>query len=163
MAQDLGVTSRGGLLRRLPANASLEQQIAAINNVFQQLNTWNGVVVLTGTTTLGSAGDSITTKTIAHNLGFKPTVQAFLNDASISFIDNGGHTNIPLPAWLGLDINSAVSGGVVQTAFIDVMVDATNVYFNLYNATGSAIGDLDITYYLMRLNTAAALPVDPAA
>src|SRR5690606_5014290 len=91
-------------------------------------------------------------KSIEHNLGYKPVVHAFLNDASPSFNNISG-ANIPLPSWIGLDLDNLVSGAIVQTAFIDVMASDTHVYINLYNGTGNAISALTFTYYLMRLST----------
>jgi hypothetical protein len=67
-----------------------------------------------------------------HNLGYKPQIIAFMNDVSIASASLT-HIDIPLPTWGDLTVASEVN---FQT-WIQAMVDSTNVYFFLYNATGS--------------------------
>lgn len=99
-------------------------------------------LVASETVELIASGATLTTTTAAHNLGYAPLVEAAINDATVSGIS--GLVNVPLP----LIVQGSTSGGnVLIQMWLFPLVDATNVYFQLYNATGNSIS-LGITYYL---------------
>lgn len=81
--------------------------------------------------------------TIAHNLGYKPAIVAFL-EAGVA---SGART--PLPTWTSATRDDA-NGFVKFNTWINAEVDGTNVYIRFFNATGAAVGPLNVTYYLLQ-------------
>jgi hypothetical protein len=105
-------------------------------------------VVGQGTVEVTSSGVAATNYTIAHNLGFSPTVVAFLNSVDIGGLAN--NIDIPLPTWLDISVNGDLAGNVVFGAWIDHAVDDTNYYIKIYNGTGVATDTYPVKYYLLQ-------------
>lgn len=95
-------------------------------------------IVSSGTASIAFAADGTTeTTTIAHGLGYKPIVFAFINQSGIS-------QTLP---HVGVYIGGANAGKTYQ--IISWGVDSTNVYFyNQSQLQGTA--SPDITYYLLQ-------------
>lgn len=143
---DTGLPMTGGFLRPLPPNASREDQVAAINEILAKLNSWNGVIVRQDTTNITVTGPARETFTVPHNLGYAPVPQAFLNAVDLTPLED---VNIPLPAWLSI---GSSGGNVVFPIWVSIYTDDTNLYIDVFNATGLAIGTFPVTYYLLRIN-----------
>lgn len=104
-------------------------------------------VVKSGITTIQSDGSPTNWSTTPHNLGYTPTVLAYLNDVSIAGVSSTG--NIPLPTYLGLTVDT-VNDVVILRSWIHADVDDTNLYIILYNSQGGVISPYEIKYYLLR-------------
>src|SRR5690348_15221307 len=80
-------------------------------------------------TALDDGSTNLSVNTVAHNLGFVPYVTAQMNGSSATGI-TGLVTNF-LPGFSLLSVSgSGGSGGYIQfNDWIQVMADATNVYF----------------------------------
>lgn len=102
-------------------------------------------LVLTCPMTVTNNGATLTTATLAHGLPFVPVVEASIDNANTT-IAGGTATgaSIPLPTFTSASIAGAqVQFGTWLTAF----GDATNVYVNMLNATGSPV-TITVTCYL---------------
>lgn len=102
-------------------------------------------------------GSTLTTATVAHNLGYAPKVEADLENATIT-IAGGTVTgaNVPIPLFTDASIDTikstALNGGVALGAIIFqtwvyAFADETNVYVNFLNATGLP-SSIEVTVYL---------------
>lgn len=102
-------------------------------------------IVQTGVTLVGATSSPTNWATVAHNLGYTPTAEAYLDGVSLGGIFGDGVLQLPT------FINSTTTGGVVQfNSYMFVASDNTNVYFIVFNATGGAISDFYVKYYLKR-------------
>ena len=137
------------------------QQTAFINQNFQAiaatLETNSFRIVDDGVVAVSSNGATASWSTYAHNLGFAPIPFAYLTNVNLSGITSAG--NIPLPTFTNLNIDTlkstALNGGVacpidIFGTWMEAVADETNLYVVLYNATGSAIGPLDVQFYLVQ-------------
>lgn len=108
-------------------------------------------LVVVGYTSISSDGSTVGQQTIPHNLGYKPSVMAFLNNVDVS--GSGGLTissvDIPLPTYASTAIDTGGTPQVRFTTWIHAMANNTNLYILTYNATGSSFS-LPIKYYLLR-------------
>ena len=94
-----------------------------------------------------SDGSTMTTLQVAHNLGYVPKVEAYLNDLENPEIP-GTLLSMPLPTWTGLFIDTGADPQVQFDTWLYVAgADDTNVYFQLANSTGVALAYV-ITFYL---------------
>jgi hypothetical protein len=91
-------------------------------------------------------GSAITVTTYNHNLGFAPSIIAFLNDVNVSSV--GAHENLALPTWLDVNIDT-VNDVVKFGLYLSTSVTTTDAHFILLNATG-ATGSLPIKFYLLQ-------------
>jgi len=92
--------------------------------------------------TLVNDGSTLTTGSIAHGLNYVPVVELLFENASLTIAGGGGSVTgatVPGPFFAGADIGSDVSGVVSFTSWIYAFADATNIYVNMLNATGSPI------------------------
>lgn len=83
------------------------------------------------------------TTTIAHGLSYKPAVIAFL-EAGIAV-----GARMPLPTWTSLtrdDVNNVI----VFRTWINVEVDATNLYIRYFNSLATVDGPCIVHYYLLQ-------------
>lgn len=147
----LGLALNGGMLQNLPANSSQADLAALLNQIVDKLNSWIGVIVFVDTTAISSDGSARTTFTIPHNLGFAPEPHAFINGVNVS--GSGGAknltaVNIALPNWLSV---TQSGGDVVFPIWCSIYTDDVNFYIDVFNATGNAMGSIDVTFYLTRL------------
>ena len=141
---------KGGMLTRIPPNATSEDQITGLNDVIDKLNTWNGVVVKEGTAKVAISSAANQVWSYPHGLGYAPSPFAFLNGVGLSILPST-KLNIPLPTYL-IASSSLVPGAVVETITLKCLVDDENFYILAFNATGVALsGVWPIRYYLMRL------------
>lgn len=101
-------------------------------------------VVKTGTTTLSrNAGTRTQTQTVAHNLGYRPAVLAFLDIDGVFY---------PIP-FLDVNPNSGSEDGYVREK-VELYVDSTNIVFTVegyrsFYADSSFSST--IRYYLLRI------------
>lgn len=102
-------------------------------------------LVATCPVTITNNGSDLTTVTVPHGLSFIPLVEGSIDDASDT-IESGPVTGVSV-AFPTIQ-QAVVSGGVVQVPIlIYALSDATNIYVNLLNATGSPVS-YSITCYL---------------
>jgi hypothetical protein len=92
-----------------------------------------------------NSGTTVTFTTTPHGLGYAPLIDASINNTTISGI--GSNLNQPLPTWLAADIGGTTPGVVSFNIYLSAVVDATNVYFLMLNATGNP-KTITVTYYL---------------
>lgn len=146
MTIPLGLSLGGGILQNLPADSSLLEVIAALNQAIDKMNTWDGVIVQDGITDVEVSANPQSLGLLAHGLTFTPVIEADLNNIGIAF--TGSTTlSLPLPAFL----QAGISGGNVNfQAYMFAIADATNIYFYSFNATGVDLGTFQVTYRLKR-------------
>lgn len=154
----VGLPLLGKQLPTIPPNASHEEQISIINDIINKLNNNTQEVVKSATVQFGITGAATQVLTVAHNLGYKPRVFAYLNSVTITLgTGTYAHVDIPLPTYLSSNIPGGGGGpGALPIAFytwLDCFVDATNVYFVHRSGDPTIILTLPITYYLTRQAT----------
>lgn len=152
----LGQAFAGGMLPTIPPNATQSDTIAAINSIINKLNTWDGVVVQSGTVEVPVTSAAQNLTTIPHGLGYLPVINASINNLGLIFTPVTGPVitikdfSLPLPNFLaGAQI---VSGGIAFDGWMTALVDETNIYFFSLNGTGNDLGIFDVTYYLQRIS-----------
>jgi len=104
-----------------------------------------GIIVLT----VGGNASTLNTASAPHGiLTYIPKVEADLEGATITTA-GGSATGaaVPLPAFTSASIGGVTAGVVTFGSWLQAFTDATNVYVNLYNATGSSI-TVTVTCYL---------------
>lgn len=97
-------------------------------------------IVDEGTTTVTSVADDIGVTTIAHGLSYVPMIFAFMDD---------GVTSKPLPTWTAMNTDT-VNNRLYFQGWLDCASDATNIYFQHYDALGSSGTEFAIKYYLLQ-------------
>lgn len=102
-------------------------------------------IVKTDTILVDFIDAPVSVLSVAHNLGFAPIPMAFL----IGVTDGAASGNFPFPVTLGLDTTS-VPGTILNTSYVRVASDTVNVYFEIFNATGSELGVFNVRYYLLQ-------------
>jgi hypothetical protein len=127
----------------------------------QAFNTQSGILagnarlVKTGVTTAvipnGISGQITTTiTTVAHNLGYAPLAQAYLNNANIS--GSVQHVNLALPFIISAGDNTGGTGGAPDyigiISFMQYATDATNFYVVTYSSGSMTATSINVTYYL---------------
>lgn len=105
-------------------------------------------IVVIGNTSVSSDGSTQNWTTVAHNLGYKPLIMAFLNNVNLSGIATG--VNIMLPSFGDGSIITGANNEVRFTTWIFCAANNSNAYFVMYNSTGSSVSSLPIKYYLLR-------------
>jgi hypothetical protein len=92
---------------------------------------------------------TLTTTTVAHNLGYAPKAVAVLNNSQIN---GGGAYNIQLPAPLSLGDNTGATGGAPEylgfVSYMGYATDGTNFYVLTYSSGGMVGTTYLVTYYL---------------
>lgn len=102
-------------------------------------------MVQSGTVAVINDGSTVTVTTIAHGLGYAPLAEGSINNASAT--DIGGLVNVPLPTFLVAHIDAVTPKVDFRVWLGAPIVDATNVYFQVLNSTGTPI-TVTVTYYL---------------
>lgn len=95
-------------------------------------------------------GSPLTTTSFSHGLYFTPIVLISLDNASES-IAGGTATGVKLPGpfFTSASIGGVTAGVVTFATWVYGFADATNVYINFLNATGTAT-TVNVTYYLLQ-------------
>jgi hypothetical protein len=97
---------------------------------------------------------TLTTTTVAHNLGYRPKAVAMLNNSAIN---GGGSYNIHLPAPLSLGDNTGGTGGAPEylgiVSYMGYATDGTNFYVLTYTSGGNIGATYFVTYYLYQQRT----------
>lgn len=96
------------------------------------------------------AADTYNVVQIAHNLGYTPMVEAFINNVPVSGIT--GNVDVPLPAWESVSETTGSSNVINFHVWLSLAVDSTNVYFITINSTGLD-KTVPVTYYLYQQGT----------
>lgn len=136
----------------LDPNQDSGQQTAFINQNFQSLaaaleaNSFR--IVQKSNLTIPASSSPITWTTVPHGLPFIPIVWGFLNNSNVSGITTNG--SLPLPTWLSVQVDNIATHQVKMQSWVQVLVDATNVYGMMLNGLGSSDGPATITYYLLQ-------------
>lgn len=104
-------------------------------------------VVQTGIVNVPASASATNWTTKAHNLGYAPVPMAYLNNVNLVGITANG--NIPLPTYTSASID-LVNHQFIFSTFLQVVADAVNVYFILFNSTGAPITALPVKYFLLR-------------
>jgi hypothetical protein len=95
-------------------------------------------IVQSGTASVTPAGNTITSATIAHSLGYVPIPLVFLT---------GGSQIYSLPTYIG---SSRSGGAMVFDSWIDYSVDSTNLYITVNNASVGVRPVQQFKYYLLQ-------------
>lgn len=130
------------------------QQTAFVNQNFQTLasalETNSFRIVESGQTTLPASSAPVSLTTVTHGLGFAPTPFGFLTNQTFSIGTTVISTdaNIPLPT----ETSTLVDGVDVKfLTYIRMFSDDQNLYFVLYNSTGSSTGPYNVLWYLTQI------------
>jgi hypothetical protein len=92
-------------------------------------------------------GSSLTTATISHRLGYAPKVEADIENATLTTASGSvSGANVAVPIFTAASI---AGGNVTFQTFVYAFADASNVYVNLLNGTGSPT-TIKVTCYLYR-------------
>jgi hypothetical protein len=149
MATDVGLPLGGGMLPTIAPNATPAEQAAAINNIINKLNTWDGVIVKSDIAEFPVTADLQSLLTIEHGLNYKPVIDASINKLGI-VLTGSDDLSMNLPTFIsGAGINS---GFISFYAYMFALTDDVNIYFYALNGTGNALGTFEITYDLRRRN-----------
>lgn len=148
----------------LDPNQDPSQQSAFINENFQTitstLETNSFRIVQEAQVSSSNSGNTISVKTIPHNLGFAPIPFVYLTGQTRTLgslvITNA---NIPLPTWgltLFLDtvLATATQSGTARPftpfqIYFDCVADATNLYIFIFNASATPV-NYNFQYYLVQ-------------
>lgn len=100
-----------------------------------------------GQLSVSSAGAPTNFSFVAHGLSFAPIVLGFLDGVTISGVTTSG--SLPLPTYTNLTVDT-VGHQVKFATYLQAFSDTTNIYALLFNATGSAVPAITVTYYLLQ-------------
>ena len=105
----------------------------------------NFEIVQTGVVSVSATSANQNWVTVAHHLGYTPTIEAWLDGVGLGSIFSDGV--LMLPTFINVSIGSGV---VSFNSYMFCAADVTNFYIIIYNATGAPISAFDVKYYLKR-------------
>lgn len=110
------------------------------------LRTGFGRLINTFTLDFPYDGSTLSLQTIPHGLNYAPFVIGAINQTVNTAIPFN-LVSVILPTFLSANIGGSVSGVVSFNAYLYLLVDETNIYAQLLNATGDS-GTITVTYYI---------------
>lgn len=157
MPPAIGLSLNGKQLPRVPGNGSPDDTKTIVNQIVDLLNSNTQDIVATGTVQFSFVGtDAQDILIVPHNLGYSPRATCFLNGVHLTIDPQHDYPDIdiPLPTYLGANINGSGGGGgipaVAFSTWLDFWVDSTNLYIHVINAA-SITKSFPVTYELRRV------------